>query len=109
MNESKPIPEHVFGGYPHSRETVFAQADPNTTYAMLSDNLKWQLGARQKSTLLLKIDPHSRSGQKRIQRLIKQGWNVEQVTARIWRRKSYLFTRPLVTPDEADFLGWNKK
>lgn len=63
MNESKPIPEHVFGGYPHNAQTVFAQTDLNTVYAMLADNLKWQLGSRQKATLSLKIDPHTGGGQ----------------------------------------------
>lgn len=110
MNESKPIPEHVFGGYPHNAQTVFAQTDPNTVYAMLADNLKWQLGSRQKNTISLKINPHVGWGQKKIQFLIAQGWNVESVTTRAMRRKkSYLFTRPQATEEEAAFLGWSSK
>ncbi len=108
MTDTNPIPEHVFGGYPHNAQTVFAQTDPNATNAMLRENLEHQLKTRPLGMKSVKHDPTFNKRDTR--KALANGWRIEtQIRAGFWRTGRITMTRPRVTEEGAAFLGWSKK
>lgn len=101
----KPI-TNTFGGYPHSEERIFSETNPQTTYGLLQDNLKWQLQSRPKQMRYLSGAMH-RSTERKLQKLIAKGWMVQSYFREPFlRRVKYDLVRPQVTREEEEFLGW---
>lgn len=105
MSTVKPI-TNTFGNYPHSAEEIFASPDPQRTYALLRENLSYQLQMRPQQLRTLRGAMH-RSTEKKLQKLLKTGWTVQaHFREPLLRRVQYDLTRPQVSKEEADFLGW---
>lgn len=103
----QPLPTHLFGGYPYSQEQ-FNGATPDQAYGMLRFNLKHSMESRSDQMQFLAGTMHRRT-EKRLQKMLRQGWRIIGSDREPFlRRVQYTLVRPMVTIEEARFLGWTK-
>lgn len=80
--------------------------DPQRTWYYLKENLDYQLKARPIRSFRLDV-VLGRAGDKKLQKYLSRGWQIQSTSREpFWRRVHHHLTRPEVTREEEEFLGW---
>lgn len=102
----KPV-TNLFGGYPNGAQEIALSTDPQRTYALLRQNLEYQLQFRHRKALSARYQ--SGYDRRRVaKKYLSRGWQIDTAPIRPTILGSHYVTlsRPEITSEEAEFLGW---